>query len=52
MRSNYLSIGALIGIGAAIGVLFMPMVGPMALVIGAALGVVFGAVVEMRRVPR
>lgn len=43
--------GAVIGIGAAIGVLFMPMVGPLALVVGAALGVVLGAVLETRRSP-
>jgi hypothetical protein len=52
MNSNYLSMGACIGIGAAIGVVFMPMVGPMSLVIGAALGVVFGAIFEARRAPR
>jgi hypothetical protein len=52
MNRNYLSMGALIGIGAAIGVVFMPMVGPMSLVVGAALGVVFGAIFEARRAPR
>lgn len=43
------SMGAMIGIGAAIGVLFMPTFGPLGLAVGAALGVVFGAAFEARR---
>lgn len=52
MRDYALGMGAMIGIGAAIGVLFMPMFGPLALAVGAALGVVFGAVLEARRTTR
>ena len=44
--------GALIGFGAAIGVLFMPLLGPLAIAIGAALGVVIGAAFEARRSAR
>jgi hypothetical protein len=44
--------GALIGIGAAIGVMLMPMFGPLALGAGAALGVVLGAALEAHRLTR
>jgi hypothetical protein len=52
MRNHGLGIGAMIGIGAAIGVLLMPSFGPLALVVGAALGVVFGAAFEAQRTAR
>ena len=52
MKTDALGLGAMVGIGAAIGVLFMPMIGPLALVVGAAIGVVFGAVLEARRTTR
>ena len=52
MRNQVLGMGAMIGIGAAIGVLFMPMFGPLALAAGAAIGVVFGAALESRRTTR
>ena len=39
-------------IGAAIGVLFMPMLGPLALVAGAAIGGVIVAAIEARRATR
>jgi hypothetical protein len=52
MKDYALGMGAMIGIGAAIGVLFMPMFGPLALAVGAALSVVFGAVLEARRTTR
>lgn len=49
MKDDVLGMGAVIGLGAAIGVLFMPMFGPLALAAGAAIGVVFGAAIEARR---
>ena len=49
MRDEVLSMGTLIGIGAAIGVLFMPIAGPLALVVGVALGVVAGSAFEASR---
>jgi len=52
MGNRTLGMGAIIGIGAAIGILFMPMAGPIALAVGAALGVVFGAALEARRSSR
>ena len=33
-------------LGVALGVVFMPMLGPVAIAIGAGLGVVFGAALE------
>lgn len=52
MNDTLPRMGALIGIGAAIGVLFMPALGPLALVVGAAVGVVIGAIRERRRTAR
>jgi hypothetical protein len=52
MRNGSLGIGAMIGLGAAFGVLLMPMVGPLALVVGAGVGAVFGAIFEGRRAAR
>lgn len=52
MKISVLSMGAMIGIGAALGVVFMPMFGPLALVVGAAMGVVLGAAFEARRTTR
>ena len=52
MNDTLPGMGALIGIGAAIGVLFMPVFGPLALVVGAAVGVVLGAIREGRRSTR
>jgi hypothetical protein len=44
--------GIFIAIGAGVGVAFMPMFGPVALAVGAALGVVFGASVDAQRANR
>jgi hypothetical protein len=52
VKNQVLGMGAMIGIGAAIGVLFMPMFGPLALAAGAAIGVVFGAALESRHTTR
>lgn len=52
MKNQGLGMGAMIGIGAALSVLFMPMFGPLALVVGVALGVMLGAAFEARRTTR
>jgi hypothetical protein len=52
MKSYGPGMGAIIGIGAAFGILLMPLLGPMTLVVGAALGVVFGAAYETHRAAR
>jgi len=52
MKNSALSLGVMIGIGAAIGVLFMPVFGPLALAAGAALDVVCGAAFEAQRTTR
>ena len=52
MKQPVLDIGTAIVIGAAIGVLFMPLVGPLGLVAGAALGAIVGAAFEARHATR
>ena len=52
MSERTLDIAGIAAIGAAIGVLFMPMAGPLALVAGVAIGGLIVAVVEGRRATR
>jgi uncharacterized membrane protein len=49
MKAEGVVIGFDAFIGAAIGLLFMPMLGPLALVAGAAIGALLSALMEARR---
>jgi hypothetical protein len=51
MKDAEFSLGLMIGMGAAIGVLLMPLFGPLALAAGVGIGVVLGAAFAALRAP-